>query len=279
MRVQLILLSLLTSFVLSAQTQIITGQIIDAETTEGLPYANVGILGTSAGTVSNPDGSFELYLSDDIDAEALIRVSFIGYKDADITVSELHIEEDIVIALQKSDYELATVEVRPRFVNSVTIGNDKTQSDRITNFAIGKHPNQNLGAAIGRKFKTKENVFLDSFEFYVSANNFEETRFRVNIYNLKDGRPHELLNREDIIISLSSKQTGWKKVSLYEYQIRSAGEIAVVIEWIYHSEQGSQLALPLSFPSFGTHFYKYGSQGKWKRFRGMSTAMRLTFNG
>ena len=52
--------------------------------------------------------------------------------------------------------------------------------------------------------------------------------------------------------------------------------VIVAVEWIEHSKKGKILRLPITMPAIGTHFYKYGSQDKWKRFRGMSTAMVLT---
>jgi hypothetical protein len=50
------------------------------------------------------------------------------------------------------------------------------------------------------------------------------------------------------------------------------------LEWIYHSEKGGTLSLPMNIPAMGTHFYKYGSQNQWKRFLGMSTAMYLEYS-
>lgn len=275
-KILIVLIALCFSNSISAQEIIIKGTINDATTHEPLAYANIGLLNTTSGTVSSPQGDFVLHLPQDITAQSIIRVSYLGYLTQDFTIEGFNQEEIVEINLQQDAYTLSVVEVRPRLVNSRTIGHQNMTTSRYTNFAIGNKVNQNLGAAIGRKFKLdKESNFIDSFGFYISQNNFEEVKFRVNIYALTNGKPDKVLNKKDIIISLKDKKTGWTEVSLAECGMIKETEIAVVIEWIYHSETGSRLALPISFPTMGTHFYKFGSQGKWKRFRGMSTAMYL----
>ena len=68
------------------------------------------------------------------------------------------------------------------------------------------------------------------------------------------------------------------EVDLKTQNIRLEEDVIVCLEWIYHAGKGSSLSLPMNMPATGTHFYKYGSQDKWKRFRGMSTAMYLEYS-
>jgi TonB-linked SusC/RagA family outer membrane protein len=56
---------------------IIKGQVSDENTGEPLPGVNVYIEGTTAGTITDPDGFFELTLTDQ---DAVIIFSFIGYE-------------------------------------------------------------------------------------------------------------------------------------------------------------------------------------------------------
>jgi len=259
-----------------AQDIIIKGQIKDASSQETLAYANIGLLNTTSGTVSSPQGDFLLHLSKDIAPESIIRISYLGYITQDLTVKYLRTMDSVEINMHQDAITLSMVEVRPRLITNKTVGHLKINTNRQTNFAIGTKANQNLGAAIGRKFKLDTDTeFIDSFGFYISQNNFDEVKFRVNVYSLKAGKPAKILNKKDIIVSIQNKKTGWTEVSLAECGVIKESEIAVVIEWIYHSKAGSQLNLPLSFPALGTHFYKFGSQGEWKRFHGMSTAMYL----
>lgn len=56
----------------------IKGYVIDAGNGEPLPYANVALVGTSAGTFSNPDGYFVLVDIPDT-ANQTLRVDYLGY--------------------------------------------------------------------------------------------------------------------------------------------------------------------------------------------------------
>ncbi|MEM1124782.1 MAG: carboxypeptidase-like regulatory domain-containing protein, partial [Bacteroidota bacterium] len=153
----------------------------------------------------------------------------------------------------------------------------KTTTRMNTNFAISQKPGQNLGAAIGRRFNLGKGLHqLAAFRFFVTANNFDTARFRINVFDIKKGRPNTLLHNSPIIITLGEQQRGWIEVDLVAHQLFVETDVIVAVEWIEHSQKGNALGLPLTIPTLGTHFYKYGSQNRWKRFRGMSTAMELT---
>ena len=174
-KILIVLIAFCFSNSASAQETIIRGQINDAATQEPLAYANIGLLNTSSGTVSSPQGNFVLHLSPDITPQSIIRVSYLSYVTQDFTIEDFIQQELVEINLQQDAYSLSVVEVRPRLVANKTIGHQKINTNLYTNFAIGNKPNQNLGAAIGRKFKLgADSNFIDSFGFYISHNNFED---------------------------------------------------------------------------------------------------------
>ena len=54
------------------------------------------------------------------------------------------------------------------------------------------------------------------------------------------------------------------------------------VEWIDFMKRNNnetvRLSLPITFPKINaTHYYRYGSQSKWKKFINMSSAMLLTY--
>lgn len=281
MQIQKLMLNIFTflsPLLLTAQEELVfKGQVIDQENRTALAYVNIGVVGTSLGTISDANGAFVLYLKTGTDEEQIVRFSYLGYDSKDYTIASLRLLNGQSITLNKTGITLETVEVRPDLLNTKVTGHQKTKTSRMTNFSISKKPNQNLGAAIGRRFNLgKKTSQLSEFKFYVGGNNFDTIRFRVNIYTLKNGRPHQLINPRDIITTLIKHTKGWAAVDLSAYQLFVNEDVVVALEWIEHSQKGRVLQLPLTFPTFGTHFYKYGSQDKWKRFRGMSTAMVLT---
>ncbi|MBK7478058.1 MAG: hypothetical protein IPI11_19385 [Haliscomenobacter sp.] len=173
--------------------------------------------------------------------------------------------------------ELSEVTVFPQYKKTRTIGKERPGASMAVNFSISKLPNQNLGAEVGRKFRMPgKEAMVEQFHFYVSQNNFDTLRLRINAYALENGRPGAPLMRENILVELAGKKTGWIAVDLRPYQILAREDIVVAAEWVYYAGKGTYFALPISVPSDGVHFYQYGSQAKWKKFPMMSSAMYLT---
>jgi len=61
------------------ETIILRGTIYDSETLEPIPYVNVGITGTTIGSVSNLNGEFQLIVHDPVNTSG-IKLSHVGYQ-------------------------------------------------------------------------------------------------------------------------------------------------------------------------------------------------------
>ena len=270
------LLTIFSPFLALAQENLIIEGKTASHNKNALAYVNIGVIGTSIGTVSGPDGTFQLYLKEGINEEQIVRFSHLGYQSKDFTIASLRLLQTSII-LESAAIDLQLVEVLPDFKETKWIGHRKEKTITSTNFAISNQPNQNLGAAIGRKFRLgKQATQLKQFRFFLSYNDFDTVRFRVNIYRVKNSKPTQLLNAQEILIELLPQQQEWITIDLSSYKIITKGTIAVTIDWVYHSKKGKYLRLPITIPAIGaTHLYRFGSQNKWKRFRGMSTAMEL----
>ena len=68
----------LASYTLSQTT--ITGRVIDSKTDQPLSGANIVLVGADLGTTSNKEGQYQLSIAEP--GEYVLRVSFIGYKEA-----------------------------------------------------------------------------------------------------------------------------------------------------------------------------------------------------
>lgn len=80
----------LSSFEIMAQNNLlIKGKVMDSQTKEVLPFASIGIEGTSVGTASNSAGFFELRLDSEWKNKFII-CSFVGYQPFKIRVSEAY---------------------------------------------------------------------------------------------------------------------------------------------------------------------------------------------
>ena len=258
-----------------AQSNSVRGTIFN-EKNEPLSYVNIGIIGTSLGTVSDEKGDFKLYFDETIAENDTVRFSSIGFSTQDFSINKLRGNEDFNLEMKISNNTFTEVVVLPGFEKTKTKGNKNTGARMNVYNSISKKPNQNLGAEIGRKFKIKTTTQLKKNRFFVAKNNFDTVRFRINIYHLKRRKPGKNILTQNIIKEVVEKKTGWIEVDLTPYQILSDKSVIVGVEWIYHSKNGRFLTLSISVPSVGSvHFYKYGSQNKWKRFSMMSSAMQL----
>ncbi|MDR9366585.1 MAG: SusC/RagA family TonB-linked outer membrane protein [Balneolaceae bacterium] len=83
----------------------VTGQVVDGETDEPIPGANIVEVGTQTGTVTDVDGEFSLTVSE---PNVQLRVSFVGFQPQ---VIDLNGRSNITIALQEMVGQLDDVVV------------------------------------------------------------------------------------------------------------------------------------------------------------------------
>lgn len=133
---------LCTAMNLHAQQRTITGTVVDAETSEALPGVNVIVQGTTSGTSTEEDGTFELTVSEDAE---VLTFSFVGYQqlnepindrttiDVELQPEVQAFEEMVVTAfgveqeekalgysVQEVDDEQLTVGNQPNLVNALS---------------------------------------------------------------------------------------------------------------------------------------------------------------
>lgn len=248
----------------------ITGVVLDGD--EPLTYVNIGVIGTSVGTVSDLDGSFSLILPAAMSLTDTLRFSRIGYQSRDVYLKEWKKGDSLRVKMLPEISELPQVEVRP-WDEVVTKGKKRTNAGLNVSFALGKQPRQNLGSEIAKKFRLKKRQGkLKSIRFFISYNDFDKVIFRIHLYQGKQSKPIKFLTAEQILVEVSDRKTGWIEVDLNPHLIPVDNDIMVGVQWIHYSGEGRLLRMPIIFPAIaGHHFYKYGSQNKWKHFRNMST--------
>lgn len=104
-----IFLFILLATMLSAQDyQLISGQLLDKETRQPIPYANIGIPERGIGTTSNMDGQFTFKVPDYYRNSTLI-VSVIGYKTFKHPVKDFG--SSVIIDLEPTSYQLAEIQI------------------------------------------------------------------------------------------------------------------------------------------------------------------------
>ncbi len=107
----LISLCLLSSMAFG-QAKLVEGKIIDKDTKQPIPFASIGLLGTSKGTSSNLNGQFSLSVTDNFS----IRISCLGYKTLEL--DNLPKDQLIIIELEPSATQLKEIVVFNKQVNA-----------------------------------------------------------------------------------------------------------------------------------------------------------------
>ncbi len=90
----------------------VKGRVTDGRTRKPLPFATVTLYGSTIGTISNESGAFLLKVPiEDVKNEAVLAVSFIGYRNQYVHLS-LSLKNEMNISLQKDLVSLQEVIIR-----------------------------------------------------------------------------------------------------------------------------------------------------------------------
>lgn len=95
----------------NSKAQIIEGIVIDSNSKEALPYANVSSNSGQSGTMTNSEGFFSFSVKKQNSNEA-ITISFIGYKNKIIPISDFK-NSPLEIQLEPVKINLKEVIIRP----------------------------------------------------------------------------------------------------------------------------------------------------------------------
>ena len=90
--------------------QLINGQVVDFATRKPIMYVNIGILGSSVGTISNDDGTFSIKVPSEY-SEASVIFSMLGYEPREIPVQRLVDQIIPPILLKEKPTRLETVTI------------------------------------------------------------------------------------------------------------------------------------------------------------------------
>lgn len=189
-----------------AQAQVAKGVVLDANTQKTIPYVNISVVNSKAGTSSNREGNYALIIySEDLDK--IMKISSLGYQNREIEVSEflkltqIHLQssiealDEIVITKKRDD---KWVEVNPLHKGQIYGG-----------FGAGTRP-WNIGLYFPYKSNYKQTPWLKSLVVHINENVFKnqrESKFRIRVYAVdNNGLPGKDLIYQNIIITVSKDQ-------------------------------------------------------------------------
>ncbi len=248
------------------------GRIVDDRKNEGLAYVNVGIRNKNAGTVSSPDGWFQLKI-DSVLLDDSLRFSMAGYQPYTISVAEfMKMSKPPIIPLKENVSGLKEVVITARAMKTEIRGNTTT-----SNFVNIGLPLRFLGSETGIRLALgKKPVVLKSFSFNISDNRVDTAVFRLNIYNFKNGMPHENILHQNILVPIG-KRPGRYTLSLADYKLVLSGDVLISLEWIegsYSKAGNGAIFLSAGFLNSAT-WHRLTSQAEWKKATGLGVGFNV----
>ena len=194
-------------FYLISFSQEISGTIIDFDSSEKLPYANITFLKVNKGNYSKEDGSFKLTLPNkDLITDSLL-ISFVGYPSKKISVKSLlnnhrtiklkkdnQVLDEVILNVKKAKYSSTkslSVKHKGLYASSEPFGNETITFIENEKNKKGKITNVELN------FKANKRENIKTYKAY----------FRVKFYELDSitKAPGKLLSYDDIIIKPENK--------------------------------------------------------------------------
>nr|WP_294791841.1 carboxypeptidase-like regulatory domain-containing protein [uncultured Mucilaginibacter sp.] len=235
-RIKFLILYFLTFAPCYLKAQIkLQSHVIDAVTKTAIPFATIGVKNRIIGTVADSTGRFQLSIStDSIGPNNPVIVSCIGYTSLEINARDL---KDIQqsIALSPSTTLLSQVAVKPAKVKVKTFGRTGSSAFMSTKMiSEHNHTSDELGNEIGTVINIDKNCRLTAFNMHVIFNHFDNVKFRLNIYSVKDGLPDTLIIKDNILLDVGHVRQKWINVDLTKYQIYLEGyeKVAAAIQWL-----------------------------------------------
>jgi len=211
-----LLFLLFISFVAKAQT--IQGTLIDSETKEPIPYATIKINKLKKSILSKSDGRF--IFNEDLKDDSLIEIEAWGFENKKITVSDL--KKNNILELTESVELLPEMIIPP--VNAKVSYKNYGRTNEGSGFVTGESQNYkkddyDKGAEFGIIVANKGLSELQSFHLHIGSNDSKKLIYRLQFYDVKNGKPNNRINHEEVFLSITNKDAGWLVLDLKEKNI------------------------------------------------------------
>lgn len=255
-----------------AQAQI-SGRLLDSETLEPIPYAQITIANPKVQTYSTENGQFN-FTQLDYDKNYTLSIDALGYFNKEINTSELSNNSDILLDLNEE--VLPELYIIPENAKTKirTYGQTKEGSGKMQGGFSGwhlediKHTSEqlditdNTGITINNKGLSK----VLSAHLHITGNSYKKASVKIQLYDIENDKP---IVHSPIIFNIIDKQTGWFKINLEDKNIyidSNIKKVALLFDLVaiesYNKKEPASLDINIIFPSFNTMAIGKDDNGK-----------------
>jgi hypothetical protein len=243
-KLQLTFFLVILSFSLTYSQKTIVGKILSNTTHVPIPYANIGVVNSTAGTISNLDGSFSIILPEKLSNDSL-TFSSLGFFVKIIPVNQLKSNEKYTISLIEKATILKPVIITSKVKNKlIEVGN------RVCHNGNYQPDTTYAGRSVALLIDIKNlpdpsshPVYLNKANLYIFKNNFYSFKFRVrlNKYDSLTGSPGVDLIDKSIIVK-SDILAGWINFDLSKLNFQITGPFFVTFEQLLDLKDRKKIA-------------------------------------
>jgi hypothetical protein len=236
---RIVCLAIFCCFVFPSYSQrVVSGKVLSKPNNQPVAYANIGILKTPIGTISNGDGSFLIKIPRELENDTLIFYA-LGLGQRTIPLSSLSGTSNLTIYLKEKSTMLETVEVSAkksknkkywfgnRFAKGGSLYADSIAAGSAMALLIeNKYPAYHDGIQLP--------VYLEQVRIRIFRNTMGDFKFRVRLCEVDErtGTPGKDMLDENVIIQ-SRITKGWLDVDMSPYNIKlDSIKFYLVVEWL-----------------------------------------------
>ncbi len=179
--------------------------LIDTVTNTPIPYANIGLLQTNAGTVSNDQGFFSLLSLQEVGSlnkTQTIKITAIGYEEKSINYSQLKPQDTIY--LNPKAYTYASVNIKAKKFGEEIERGKKIKKKNTVYVWVWE---DQLGREIGAPIKIKKESYVKSAHFCLHPLTTDSILLRINLYEYQDGKVGKTLLSKDFFAHTKNGDT------------------------------------------------------------------------
>ncbi len=242
MKLLIICIVVLSAWSAYGQTVTVRGILINQKSEAPIGYANIGIVDTPVGTISNEDGTFEIDIPEKFQERELL-FSALGFERRSFLVRNLK-ENENVITLQEHVTVLQNLTVkssRSRPALIAELGNQYSNEGSI--YADSSAAGSAMALLIERRPSgkypgLKPPYHVTKARLRIAHNTFEVFKIRLRFLSVDSvtGMPgNDLVNQN--IIATSEMRKGWLDFDLTRHDIRiKVPQFFIVFEWLLEDQ-------------------------------------------
>lgn len=201
---------------------ILEGKVVDQDSKQPIPFANIGIAKANVGTVSNQDGSFLLRIPAH-HAQDSITFSSLGFRRVTLFIPSLEKPRELIVQLEEKPRLLREVYVIGKKTKARTFSLGNTSMKGGTMEPDTLYAGRSVALLIENQDPQPDQEFplyLQSARIRILRSNLSLTRFRLRVNEMDEqtGLPGNDLLQRSVVVE-SDLKSGWLEFDLSDQSL------------------------------------------------------------